>query len=93
MNKNKKIPNHIGIIMDGNRRWAKERNLSSFDGCRKGCEVAKLAPEWFFSQGVKILSLLINVGNTKCVPYILLLKCFFIILIQQVFYNIHACLF
>ena len=23
---NKKYPRHIGIILDGNRRWAKEKN-------------------------------------------------------------------
>lgn len=25
----KKLPTHIAIIMDGNRRWAKERNLDT----------------------------------------------------------------
>ncbi|MDO8667975.1 MAG: polyprenyl diphosphate synthase [bacterium] len=51
------IPSHIGIIMDGNRRWAKERNLPTFEGHQKGYEKMKIAPEWFFSRGVKILSL------------------------------------
>lgn len=55
-NKQKNIPQHVGIIMDGNRRWAKERNLPTFDGHLKGYERMKLAPEWFFSRGVKILS-------------------------------------
>ena len=27
--------NHIGIIMDGNRRWAKKKLLASFDGHKK----------------------------------------------------------
>jgi len=31
MNTNK-IPNHIAIIMDGNRRWAKSKNLSPIKG-------------------------------------------------------------
>ncbi len=52
----KNIPVHVGIIMDGNRRWAKERNLPTFDGHLKGYEKMKLAPEWFFSRGVKVLS-------------------------------------
>lgn len=43
--------------MDGNRRWARERNLSTMDGHLKGYEVAKKAPEWFFNRGVKIVSL------------------------------------
>ncbi len=50
------IPKHIGIIMDGNRRWAKERNLSSLEGHLKGYEKVKLIPGWFFSRGVKIVS-------------------------------------
>lgn len=34
------IPNHIAIIPDGNRRWAKEHGLTSFEGHRKGFDVA-----------------------------------------------------
>jgi len=52
----KNIPKHVGIIMDGNRRWAKERNLPTFEGHKKGYEKMKLMPGWFFSRGVKILS-------------------------------------
>jgi len=52
----KNIPLHVGIIMDGNRRWARERNLPTFEGHLLGYEKMKQAPEWFFSRGVKILS-------------------------------------
>jgi len=51
-----KIPTHVGIIMDGNRRWAKERNLPTFEGHFVGYEKMRNAPEWFFSRGVKVLS-------------------------------------
>ena len=51
------IPEHVGIIMDGNRRWARERNLDEFEGHLKGYEIAKKLPNWFFSRGVKIISL------------------------------------
>ncbi|MDQ3098383.1 MAG: polyprenyl diphosphate synthase [bacterium] len=34
----KKIPNHIAIIPDGNRRWAKERGLPTLEGHKKGAE-------------------------------------------------------
>ncbi|OGF24292.1 di-trans,poly-cis-decaprenylcistransferase [Candidatus Falkowbacteria bacterium RIFCSPLOWO2_12_FULL_45_13] len=54
--KKQDIPVHVGIIMDGNRRWAKERNLPTFEGHQKGYEKLKLASDWFFSRGVKILS-------------------------------------
>src|SRR6185369_2624437 len=31
-----KIPACIGIILDGNRRWAKEQGLPAFEGHRRG---------------------------------------------------------
>ena len=34
----KVLPNHIGIIVDGNRRWAKEKGLPTFAGHKKGAE-------------------------------------------------------
>ncbi len=52
----KKIPHHVGVIMDGNRRWARERNLPTLEGHFKGYEKMRQAPEWFFSRGVKIFS-------------------------------------
>lgn len=36
-----KIPAHLGIIPDGNRRWAAERGESLVNGYRAGFEVAK----------------------------------------------------
>lgn len=30
------IPEHLAVIMDGNRRWAKSRNLSARDGHKEG---------------------------------------------------------
>lgn len=35
-NQNKIIPKHVAIIMDGNRRWAKEKGLPEFEGHRRG---------------------------------------------------------
>ncbi len=56
-NKNtKKIPEHVAIIMDGNRRWAKERNLKTIEGHYAGYKKMKDLPEWFFKKGVKIVS-------------------------------------
>jgi len=31
-------PNHLAIIMDGNRRWARSNNMPSYEGHRKGAE-------------------------------------------------------
>lgn len=52
-----KIPEHVAIIIDGNRRWAKERNLPTFEGHHKGYKKMQEAPAWFFSRGVKVLSI------------------------------------
>lgn len=51
-----KIPAHVALILDGNRRWAKERNLPTFDGHFQGYKKIKTAPKWFFDRGVKIVS-------------------------------------
>ncbi|MFC1826650.1 isoprenyl transferase [Thermodesulfobacteriota bacterium] len=36
-----RIPRHVAIIMDGNGRWAKQRNLPRIMGHRQGSECAK----------------------------------------------------
>ena len=36
------LPQHIAIIMDGNRRWAKARQLSVDDGHKAGAKILKL---------------------------------------------------
>ena len=41
-----KGPRSVGIIMDGNRRWAKERGLPTFDGHLKGLEKLYEIAEW-----------------------------------------------
>ena len=47
---------HVALIMDGNRRWARERNLPTIEGHRRGYQVMKEMPNWFFERGVKIVS-------------------------------------
>ena len=37
---------HIGLIPDGNRRWARERHLEPWEGQRKGAEKEELFIEW-----------------------------------------------
>ena len=33
-----KIPEHIAIIMDGNRRWAREKGIETKEGHKAGAE-------------------------------------------------------
>ena len=51
-----KIPYHLGIIVDGNRRWAKENGLPAFEGHRRGLKKVKEAIKWCKDRGVKILT-------------------------------------
>ena len=37
---------HIGLIPDGNRRWAKEKGLEPWEGHEKGAEKGELFIEW-----------------------------------------------
>jgi len=55
----KKIPYHLGIIIDGNRRWARERGLPAFEGHRKGLAKVKELIKWSKERGVKILTLFV----------------------------------
>lgn len=47
---------HIAIIMDGNRRWAKERNLPSAVGHKKGVDSLKAAMRACDDFGIKYLT-------------------------------------
>jgi undecaprenyl diphosphate synthase len=47
---------HIAIIMDGNRRWSKSRNLPSAVGHKKGVESLKTAVESCLKFGIKYLT-------------------------------------
>jgi len=51
------IPKHIGFIMDGNRRWAAERNLPTLQGHLAGYELVKKIGPWCASRGVKCVTL------------------------------------
>lgn len=50
------MPLHIGIILDGNRRWASAQDLPSAEGHLRGYDKMKQAGEWCIARGVKILT-------------------------------------
>lgn len=52
-----KIPKHIGIIMDGNGRWAKERNLPRTFGHKAAIETIRDIVKECSNIGVKYLTL------------------------------------
>ena len=51
------IPNHVGIILDGNGRWAKERGMSRSEGHLAGAKNLDKLTDYIFKKGVKVLSL------------------------------------
>jgi len=55
MNKND-IPHHLAIIMDGNRRWAKQRDLSTLAGHQEGYNNFKKISDECYKMGIKILT-------------------------------------
>ena len=52
-----KIPNHLAIIIDGNRRWAKAKGLPTLEGHRRGEKKLKKIGELAWKKGVKILTI------------------------------------
>ena len=47
---------HIAIIMDGNRRWAKQNNLETSQGHKKGAEVLEEVAKYCNKIGLKYLT-------------------------------------
>lgn len=50
------MPQHIAIIMDGNRRWAKEKNLDIKLGHKEGAENLKRIAKYANQLGIKYLT-------------------------------------
>ncbi|MDO8461625.1 MAG: isoprenyl transferase [Deltaproteobacteria bacterium] len=53
----KKLPQHIAIIMDGNGRWAKKRDLPRIEGHRRGTEAVEEITTYCRELGVRYLTL------------------------------------
>lgn len=64
--KNLKVPEHVGIIVDGNGRWAVSRGLSRSKGHEAGYRNLKKLGKYILSHEVKILSVyLFSTENFK----------------------------
>ena len=51
------IPEHVGIIMDGNGRWAKKRGLPRQIGHTYGARTFRSIVRYISQQGVKVLTM------------------------------------
>ena len=50
------LPKHIGIIMDGNRRWAKSQGLSISQGHKEGAETLKKIAKYANKIGIEYIT-------------------------------------
>ena len=50
------VPRHLGLILDGNRRWAKKQGLPKLQGHQKGYENLKSVVRLAFGKGVEYIS-------------------------------------
>ena len=60
---------HLGIIADGNRRWAKEHNLPSIEGHRRGIKAIESLVEGAGEAGIDFVTFYVfsteNWGRSK----------------------------
>ena len=57
MSKNKKIPRHIALVLDGNRRYADKKGKERFEGHQYGAKKVKKLMMWAKELGIKELTL------------------------------------
>ncbi len=50
------LPTHVGLIMDGNRRWAAARGLPKMDGHRAGYDMLNTIARHALERGIKHLT-------------------------------------
>ncbi|MEE8598664.1 MAG: polyprenyl diphosphate synthase [Dehalococcoidales bacterium] len=66
MKKDVNLPNHIAIIIDGNRRWAKQHGLPSFEGHRAAVKNLRSVLKYLSEQQIKYVTLyLFSTENWK----------------------------
>jgi len=56
MSNSSSVPKHLGIIMDGNRRWAKEHGVSVAEGHKQGYLTLKHIAKAGLKRGIKYMS-------------------------------------
>ncbi len=54
--KKTEVPKHVGVILDGNRRWAAERSLSFIEGHRRGARKGEDFLDWCLNLGIETVT-------------------------------------
>ena len=63
------IPEHVGVLLDGNRRWARARGLQPWEGHKAGRDNAEKFLDWSLELGVKEVSMwVLSTENLKRSP-------------------------
>lgn len=57
------MPSHVGLILDGNRRWAREHNLSNVEGHKEGAKKLEQVLSWF--RQLKIVTVTLYALSTE----------------------------
>ena len=65
----KRMPQHVGIIMDGNGRWAKARGLKRYEGHRQGIESVRSAVRYACETGIPYLTIFSFSSENWSRPY------------------------
>lgn len=52
-----RLPRHVGVILDGNRRWAKTIGASPAHGHRKGADKISEFLTWCDEAGIELVTL------------------------------------
>jgi undecaprenyl diphosphate synthase len=52
---NSELPNHVALILDGNRRWAKAHHMPTIEGHRKGAETIRKIIRQFSVEKIQIV--------------------------------------
>jgi undecaprenyl diphosphate synthase len=65
----KYLPRHVGLMMDGNGRWAKQRGMSRLEGHRHGTQNVRRALDACSKYGIRVVTLYVfsteNWGRPK----------------------------
>ncbi len=56
MGKDTTVPRHLGLILDGNRRWAEQNGVPTLEGHRQGAEAFREVALAAFDRGIEYVS-------------------------------------
>ena len=52
-----RVPRHVGVMLDGNRRWAKANGTDASAGHRRGADLIQDFLGWCEDAGVEVVTL------------------------------------